>query len=69
MKPNFALDRRWLTPVILVSLSTLVLILIAFAQREGITGDYAQPTPCPDAVACHALKRYNTMRATTVPQP
>ncbi|MCS6848929.1 MAG: hypothetical protein RMN52_14585 [Anaerolineae bacterium] len=69
MRDDFVLDRRRLTPIILASLAALALILIAFARLDGFTGDAAQPTPCPDSIACRALKRYDAMRAAETPQP
>ncbi|BCX04936.1 MAG: hypothetical protein KatS3mg053_2874 [Candidatus Roseilinea sp.] len=69
MRDDFTLSRRQLTPIILASLAVLALILIAFARLDDFARDGAQPTPCPDSIACRALKRYDAMRAAETPQP
>ncbi len=69
MSDDFALSRRLFTPIILAALVALALILIAFAWLDDFARDTAQPTPCPDSIACRALKRYDAMRAAQTPQP
>jgi hypothetical protein len=46
---------KWLIPIAAVVLIILALMLSngsPFSARAD-----AQPTPCPDAIACHVLKR------------
>lgn len=69
MRDDVTLSRRQLAPIILASLVALALILIAFTQLDDFARDVAQPTPCPDSIACRALKRYDAMRAAATPQP
>lgn len=67
MKDDLALRRRHLAPIILALLAAAVIGLMALMQPDGSTGDVAQPTPCPDSIACRALKRYDAARAAETP--
>ncbi len=64
-------DRRQWAPLLLASLAAVIILLVAFTRLGDATEGTAQPTPCPDSIACRALKRYDAMRAeaTAVAEP
>jgi hypothetical protein len=56
----------------LIALAAAVLIALALILAQGAPFDaraVAQPTPCPDAIACHALKRMPTQSAVNPAAP
>jgi len=56
----------------LIAIAVAALIIIALVLSKGSpTGARAstQPTPCPDTIACHALKRVPHQNTTTSNTP
>ncbi|MCS7055239.1 MAG: hypothetical protein NZM18_03560 [Thermoflexales bacterium] len=64
MRTLYALNRRQLATIILASLIVLTFALFAFSRFDVFASDAKQPTPCPDSIACRALKRHDAVRAT-----
>ncbi|MFC1464087.1 MAG: hypothetical protein ACFLMY_04485 [Candidatus Brachytrichaceae bacterium NZ_4S206] len=67
MRDDVTLSRRQLAPIILALLAAVAIVLMALAQPDGSASNAAQPTPCPDSIACRALKRYDAARAAETP--
>lgn len=52
---------RWLIGIIVAALCVIALALTTGVMDAARAK--AQPTPCPDTIACHALKRMPTQSA------
>jgi hypothetical protein len=52
--------RAWALAALGIAVAVLVLafVLMGSARAGGVSS--VTPTPCPDAIACHALKRMPT---------
>lgn len=52
---------KWLIGIAAAAMIIITLMLIAGAPLDARAK--VQPTPCPDTIACHALKRMPTQSA------
>lgn len=70
MTPRITFHKRWLAPLALVMMAMLIILAIALIQLGDATGSAtAQPTPCPDSIACRAIKRYDALRTLPTATP
>jgi len=68
MKTTF--DKRRLASLALAMATMLIVLAVALIQLGNATGlATAQPTPCPDSIACRAIKRYDALRTLPARNP
>jgi hypothetical protein len=57
---NPIVARAWALAAIGLVVAALVTVGVVMASARAGAIAAAEPTPCPDAIACHALKRMPT---------